>query len=110
MEGFQELVHSVLRIEGSLNELLRHNNTFICPYCCGKHLTAGTAVDQAEETPLEPWMDAEAVMRYLKISRRTLYRLMETGTIRPRRIGKCDCFFPSDLKEAFAQSIRKGRA
>jgi excisionase family DNA binding protein len=51
----------------------------------------------SEHTMLEPWLSVEELAKYLGISKETIYRWLEKGTIPSHRIGKLWKFKPSEV-------------
>lgn len=57
----------------------------------------------------EELLDMEQVLRILRISRSTYYRLVNAGKLVPRKIGERHCYYLEDLEEMIQESKRRGR-
>jgi len=54
-------------------------------------------------------LHVEDVLLYLRISRRTYYRLVQRGELKPRIIGGRHYYYADDLENVLEQSKNKGR-
>lgn len=54
-------------------------------------------------------LHVEDVLLYLRISRRTYYRLVQRGELKPRIIGSRHYYYADDLENVLKQSKNKGR-
>lgn len=52
----------------------------------------------------EPLMTAKEVMIYLKISRSTLYRLVNSGHLRGYKVGSTWRFAPADIRDLLGEN------
>ena len=59
-----------------------------------KHATGG----YNEASPLEPLLTINAACDLLRVSRNTLYRLVDRGELRPTRVGERWRFQPDDVR------------
>jgi predicted DNA-binding transcriptional regulator AlpA len=54
-------------------------------------------------------LDIEGVKQYLGISRSTVYRSIDEGILKPRKLPGGNRFYKRDLEEARKESVRRGR-
>ena len=86
---------------------LRSFQSLKCAHLCFQSPDWSVTTGQMKDSALSPFMTLEELAQYLRISKRTIYRLLRRGTIRFHRIGSEVRFQKSEIDQWITKRCRE---